>query len=169
VEDIDLSSNSSPPITLQTPESEARRAALENSAKDGLADVKGDFLYWTGKLTDSSFQLSLALIGANWAAFGGSVNKIVGNPWAKSSLGLVVGGLALSLAGAKWMSELHGSRIDYADADPARWASDCAAAARRKDAWPYTQGIERLGRFLREAKFWIPLIAGTLFLVALFR
>jgi hypothetical protein len=163
-----VSSDPSTPIALETPESETRRAALDSSARDGLKDVKEDFLYWTGKLTDSSFQLSLALIGANWAAFGGSVTKVVSNTWAKTSLGLVVFGLALSLAGAKWMSELHGSRIDYADEDPERWAGECAAAARGRDPWPYTRGIERLGRCLREAKFWIPLIAGALFLIALF-
>lgn len=80
----------------------------------------------------------------------------------------MIAGLAISLTGAKCMSELHGSRIDYADEDPERWARESVAAAHGRDPWPYTKRIERLGRFLREAKFWIPLIAGVLFLVALF-
>lgn len=72
-----MSSSSSPPVTSQAQDSEARQVAL-SGAKEGLADVRTDFFYWTGKLTDSSFQLSLALIGANWAAFG-SFAKIVNN------------------------------------------------------------------------------------------
>jgi len=48
----------------------ARQARLYASASDGLKQVRDDFLYWTGRLTDSSFQLSFALIAGNWAAFG---------------------------------------------------------------------------------------------------
>jgi len=145
----------------------AEQAALAASAKEGTASVKDDYLYWTGKLTDSSFQLSLGLIGANWAAFG-SVQKILSNPWAKSSLALVVASLGLSLAGAKWMSELHRRQVNYADEDPDRWLRECKAAQSRNDPWPYTAQIEDLGRWLREAKLWIPIIAGVLFLIALF-
>ena len=129
--------------------------------------VRDDFLYWTGKLTDSSFELSLALIGANWAAFG-SVQKILTNGWARASLGLVIGSLGLTLIGAKCMGELHRRQIDYAAADPERWERECAAALGRIGPWPFTKGIERLGRGLREAKTWLPLAAGISFLIALF-
>jgi hypothetical protein len=70
-------------------ELEARRAALYTSSADGLKAIREDYLYWTGKLTDSSFQLSLGIVAANWAAFG-SVQKILSNIWAKTSLGIVI-------------------------------------------------------------------------------
>jgi hypothetical protein len=128
--------------------------------------VREDFLYWTGRLTDSSFQLSLAIIGANWAVFG-SVEKILSNVYAKRSLGVVIASLALNLIGAKWMGDMHRRRIDYASKDRDRWERECSAALGRVDPWPFTKGIDRLGRFLRWTKTWLPLLAGALFLVAL--
>jgi hypothetical protein len=156
-----------PPGTEQAAESEGRKAALYASSSDGLKAVKEDFLYWTGKLTDSSFELSLGLIAANWAAFG-SVQKILSNIWAKSSLAIVIATLVLGLVGAKIMSELHRRRINYAGQDRSRWEKECAAALGRIDPWPFTKGIDVLGRCLREIKTWLPLLAGAFFLVALF-
>jgi hypothetical protein len=147
-------------------ESASRRATLYVDSSEGLKAVKEDFLYWTGRLTDSSFQLSLALIAANWAVFG-SVAKILNNVWAKSSLGLVIISLAFNLVGAKWMADLHRRRINYAAEDPERWERDCSAAFGRLDPWPFTKGIDRLGGCLRAIKTWLPLLAGVLFLVAL--
>jgi hypothetical protein len=146
---------------------EPRRAALYASSAEGLGAVRDDFLYWTGKLTDSSFEFSLALIGANWAAFG-SVQKLLTNGWARASLALVIASLALSLVGARLMGELHRHRVAYAGADPDRWERECAAALGRTDPWPFTKGIERLGQCLREVKTWLPLVAGALFLLGLF-
>lgn len=143
-----------------------RATAIYASSGDGLKAVRDDFHYWTAKLTDSSFELSLALIAANWAAFG-SIQQIRINAWARWSLALIIASLLLSVLGAKWMSELHSRRVRYASADPARWDKDCAAALGTVDPWPFTRGIERLGRVLRECKTWLPVIAGAMLLVAL--
>lgn len=145
-----------------------RNSALYSSSTDGLKAVREDFLYWTGKLTESSFELSLALIAANWAVFG-SVQRILNSVWAKSSLFLVILSLALNLVGARWMSELHGSRIEYAAENPTRWEKECAAAFGKVAPWPFTKTIERVGFVMRATKTWLPLIAGSLFLVALFK
>lgn len=146
---------------------QTRRSALYTSSTDALKAVRDDFLYWTGKLTDSSFELCMALIAGNWAAFG-SVQKILSSFWAKSSLGLVIATLAISLLGSKVMGELHRRRIDYAGADLQRWEAECAAALGRISPWPFTKQIERVGRCLREIRTWVPLIAGVCFFVALF-
>jgi hypothetical protein len=131
-----------------------------------LKAVREDYLYWTGKLTETSLQLAYAVLAANWAVFG-SVDKILTNFWSKLSVALVVVGLGLIVAGAKWMGELHQKRIDYAESDPSRWKAEYTEASGKRDPWPFTSVIERVGRVTREAKTWLPLLAGVLFLIAL--
>jgi hypothetical protein len=143
-----------------------RTGGLYASPREALSAVQGDYLYWTGKLTDSSFQLSLAVIAANWAVFG-SVRGILANAWARSSLFLVLLSLAAGVLGAKWMSELHRKRVEYAEQDLDRWDREHAAALARRDPWPFTRMIELLGRWTRELKTWLPLAAGIAFIVAL--
>lgn len=58
---------------------------LYQNPNDALKAVREDYLYWTGKLTDTSWQLSYAIIAANWAVFG-SVDKLLGNLWSKLSV-----------------------------------------------------------------------------------
>jgi hypothetical protein len=156
----------------------ARRPALKRprrspgsapyaSPGEGIRAVRDEFLYWSARVTETSFHLSLAVIAANWAVFG-SLQRILANPWSKLSLALVIIGLASSLAGAKWMSELHLHRFDYASSDPGRWNREARDALGRRDPWPFTPAIERLGRILRESKTWLPLLAGLAFLLALF-
>ena len=73
-------------MSTQTPgthaPSPARSATLYATPGDGLKAVRDDYLYWTGRLTDSSPQLSFAVIAANWAVFG-SVQALLNSPWAK--------------------------------------------------------------------------------------
>lgn len=48
------------------------------NSEEALKDVQDTYIDWTRKLSETSFQLSLAIIGANWAAFG-TVDKILSN------------------------------------------------------------------------------------------
>ena len=131
-----------------------------------LEAVHGDFVYWSEKLTDTSLQLSFAVIAANWAVFG-SVNRVLGNGWAKYSLFLVLLSLGISLAGSKFMSEMHRECYEYAESDLDRWKSEFDDSIGKRIAWPFTKTIERLGRVLRECKTWLPIGGGVLFLLAL--
>lgn len=140
-----------------------RSATLYATPGDGLKAVREDYLYWTGRLTDNSLQLSFGVLAANWAVFG-SVQGVLNNPWAKSSVFLVVTSLTLSLLGAKWMGELHLRRANYAAENVERWKREFAASLDRRDPWPFTAGIDRLGRGMRELRTWLPLAAGALFL-----
>jgi hypothetical protein len=124
------------------------------------------YQYWTGKLTDTSLQLSFALIAANWAAFG-SVDGILKNFWSVVSLSLVLFSLGISVAGAKRMGELHCRQAKYSEADPTRWSEEFKKTRGRTDPWPFTKEIERLGRGMREAKTWLPIAAGIAFILAL--
>lgn len=128
-----------------------------------LKDVEESYIDWTKRLSETSFQLSLAIIGANWAAFG-TVDKIMNNVWAKLSLIVVIVHLAINLIGTKWIGETLGQRLDYARADPQRWRKEYGESV---EPWPFTAKSEKPARLLRELRMWFPLIAGALFLVAL--
>lgn len=141
---------------------------LYQTPTDALKAVREDYLYWTGKLTDTSIQLSYAVIAANWAVFG-SAHQILASFWSKLSVAMVIVALGVNLAGAKCMGELHRSQISDAESDRSRWDAKFAENAGKSDPWPFTKGIESLGRVMREAKTWLPLIAGILFLIALAR
>jgi hypothetical protein len=141
------------PVTYKTP-------------ADALEAVRADFLYWSGKLTDTSFELSLALIAANWAVFG-SVTQVLENGWAKASLFFVVLSLGINLAGSKWMSEMLRHRYEYAESGPSRWAEEFKENHGKRVSWPFTDNMEFLGRLLRECKTWLPLLSGILFLIGL--
>jgi hypothetical protein len=154
-----------PPDVTPSPQS-ARGGALYANSSEGAKAVREDYLYWSGRLTDTSFQLSLAVIAANWAVFG-SVQKLLGNAWAQTSLILVILSFALSVVGAKWMSELHRKQVDYAEQDLQRWDKECEASRGQRDPWPFTWKIEHLGRCMRELKMWLTLGAGAAFVAAL--
>ena len=146
--------------------SDETQAGAYRTSEEALRAVGAEFSHWSEKLTDTSFQLSVALIAANWTVFG-SVNRVLENSWAKASLSLVVLSLGISLLGAKWMSEAHRKCYEYAEGNLEQWAAEFRESIGKRVAWPYTENIEFIGRVLRECKTWLPVGSGTLFLVAL--
>ena len=144
----------------------AQTSGAYATSAEALKAVGAEFGYWSEKLTDTSFQLSIALIAANWAAFG-SVTRVLENGWAKASLALVILGLGVSLVGAKWMSEAHRRCYENAEGNLGQWEADFMASIGQRIAWPYTDNIELAGRILRECKMWLPIGSGVLFLVGL--
>jgi hypothetical protein len=159
-----------PPGGETAPNSQAAVASTTQSLyatpSAALKEVRKDYLYWTGKLTETSLQLSYAILAANWAVFG-SVDGILKSRWAEGSVTLVVIGLAVSVVGAKRMGELHGKRIDYAETNPPRWDIEFNETAGKRDPWPFTRQIESLGKRMREAKTWLPVAAGIAFFIGL--
>jgi hypothetical protein len=158
-----------PPTTPNAPVAvKASAAALYDTPQAALKAVREDYLYWTGRVTDTSLQLSLAVIAANWAVFG-TVDAILTSFWARLSMMLIVVGLGVSLIAASLMGTFHGRRIDYAESDGDRWNAEFEATAGRRDPWPFTHTIEMLGSWQRLMKTWLPIAAGLAFLIALFR
>ncbi|MEK7996138.1 MAG: hypothetical protein AAB403_20255 [Planctomycetota bacterium] len=122
---------------------------------------------WTRRLTETSLQLSYAVLAANWAVFG-SVDNIVQNAFARWSVALVVITLASNVAVAGWLGRTHKALIDSAQAKPAEWAERFRETAKAKNAFPFTEEIEKTAGALRVAKVWLPLAAGAAFIAALF-
>src|SRR5437867_415783 len=150
----------SPPSSAP-PAGDLRELLTYESPGAALRAVRDDFQYWSGRITDHSFQLALAVIAANWAVFG-SVEGILKSLWARWSILSVLLCLAINLVGARWMSELHRARFAYAESDQERWRKDLELTKGKVDPWPFTHGIENLGAFMRESKTWLPIIGGVL-------
>lgn len=118
------------PIAVKTTTS-----ALYATPADALKAVRDDYLYWTGRVTDTSLQLSFGVIAANWAAFG-STDSILSNFWAKSSLTAALTSLAVSLVVAAVTGTLHSQRVDYAESNLERWGAQYEATKNKRDPWP---------------------------------
>jgi hypothetical protein len=138
----------------------------ENPAA-ALKAVHERYYYWSSKLTDSSYTLSLAVIGANWAVFG-SVDNVLHNLMSQLSLTMVIAALGINLFGIKQLSEAHDEQVGYGETHRVDWSKKFYDTMAKDDPWPYTQKIVRLAKFLRWCRTWLPLVGGLFFLLALF-
>jgi len=140
---------------------------LYSDPQDALKSLKDDFSYWTGKLTDSSFAFSLAVIGANWAVFG-SVYKVLGNKWAIASVAAVILSLLISLIASWVLGELLLRQIAHAEGNPTTWEKEFNENIGKSTPWPLTPRIDWLAWSLRVARMLLPIMGGAAFLIALF-
>jgi hypothetical protein len=136
---------------------------LYGDPADALKAVITDFHYWTGRLTETSAQMSYAVIAANWIVFG-SINVILSNICAKLSLLCVLLSLATSVIGTWILCEGHKSQANYGDCDPVRWESEFQKLANTKSEWPFTGLIVCTASWTRHLKALFAL-AGGVFLV----
>lgn len=137
---------------------------LHESAGDALKDVCVSYNEWSKGLTDSSLQMCLGLVAANWLVFG-SVKGILHNKSAMTSLLLVLVALVSNLLGSYLMSEWFRMRAEYAEKDSARWKSEFDRYSGIRHPWPYTQSIERVTKFLRFLKVTLPLASGAYLII----
>ncbi len=151
--------NASPQAQPPTGLYETPRAALQS--------IREDYSYWTGKLTESSFALSLAVIGANWAVFG-SVDKIRNNIWAELSIAAVILSLGIGLIGHWLLGGQLRKRILYAEQNGARWQNEFDENLGKSTPWPSTERIDHSAALFRFLKTFLPVLGGALFLIALF-
>lgn len=144
-----------------------KKSFLYENEGDGLTKVHERYHYWTEKLTNSSFELSLSVIAANWAIFG-SVQGILTDSWAKYSMAVVLIGLILNLIGTKLMSEWLCKQVNWAEANPESWSNQYKKSLGTSDPWPFTKEIDTLGWYLRQVKTWLPIISVVLLIIGLF-
>jgi len=141
-------------------------STLYESPQDKAKSLHDDYLYWTGRLTESSFALSLAVIGANWAVFG-SVDRVLSNPWSEASIAAVIVSLVINLFGSWKLGGKLRKRIEYAESDPGRWQKEFNEAAGKIAPWPSTANIDRWAKTLRFVRTFLPAIGGACFIFAL--
>jgi len=145
---------------------EGSKGGIYASPTEATSELREYFKGWTTQLTQRSFEMSMAVIAANWAVFGG-LNALLANGWAKASLVTVVVGLLATLVATWGMGELLRHRITYAEKDPERWSRECDETRGTADPWPFTKDIDLLGTTLRIVKTFVPIVAGILFFLAL--
>lgn len=156
-----MSANPGPPS--QTPTEDG---PLYDSPVAALREVRESYTYWSSQLTSSSFQLCIALIAANWAAFG-SAAALRGNSWASASLIVVLVCLGLSLLGTARMANVLYESVGSAEKDRDSWAREFIATAKKDDPWPYSREAITLAQNLRWVKTWMPVAGGILLVIAL--
>jgi hypothetical protein len=181
---VEVTDSKNPPLSLSVegtvqwrPPSEAASAkpAVPSDAGtifpepiDATKAVNDDFIYWSGRLTEYSVQLSYAVIAGCWAVFK-TKDQILGNHFVKLSLACAIGGIAINLIGAHALSEEHRAKVAYAEADLSRWRNEWQEETGHRSAWPFGKRIVITAAVLRQIKFILPLMGGALFLLALFR
>jgi hypothetical protein len=139
---------------------------LYKSPGEAVKKVTTEFEHWSGRLTESSLQMCYAVIAANWMVFGGSVNGILNNVFAKLSLLMVILALAANIVGAWILSESLRKMVEHGEGDKVRWQreyDEYLAAAR--SPWPFTDSMETAGKWMRFIKGVLPLAAGALLIV----
>jgi hypothetical protein len=139
---------------------------LYASPQEALKSISDGYSYWTSKLTESSFALSLAVIGANWAVFG-SVDKVLNNICAELSIVAVILSLVISLIGHWYLGGQLRKRIAYAEENTARWTNEFTENVGKSTAWPSTERIDCWAACFRFFKTFLPVIGGVFFFIAL--
>lgn len=136
------------------------------NAPAALTELRDYYKGWTAQLTQRSFELSMAVIVANWSVSGG-LNNLLLNPWAKASVAVVVIGLAATLLATWKMGELLRAQVKHAATSAAAWEQEWQQFSGRANPWPFTDTINKLGSFQRLVKAFVPILGGVLFLCAL--
>ena len=158
-----------PPASVAvTPTAAAAPVGYQSSA-EGYKKVTDAYEYWTGKLTDTSMQLSYGVIAANWTVFG-SANQVLHNRYSKWSLALVLFSLGVNLFGSWLLGELNHARAVGAEKRSSEWNVEWERYKNQTNPlWPFTRSIKAIALIMRQIKVWFPLIGGGLFLIALLR
>jgi len=146
------------------PEPKKSDSGLYSSPAEAAKKLGLEYEYWSGKLTETSLQMCYAVIGANWVVFG-SMNGILGNIWAKTSLLMVIFAVASNVIGAWLLSAKIRSRVVYSEADKKRWSEEFEKLVGTTSPWPFTESIDAVGRWMRVIKAISTLVAGALLII----
>jgi hypothetical protein len=130
--------------------------------------IQERYVYWTGKLNDVSLQLSFAVIAANWAVFK-TTDGAIQNRWSKTSIAIAIVGIGANLLATWWIGNKLGDQVTYAESDLIRWESEYLSNTGRETAWPFTQKIVAVAKFVRFIRISIPIAAGCVLLIGLLR
>ena len=136
---------------------------IYQSAADGQRVLQSRYEYWTAKINDHSFNVSVSLIAANGAVYSPRVSTSVS---ATSSIALARLTLLLSLGGALRMSLRHYSACYGSVNEQGEWARRWKDAETNKASpWPFTHDIISLGVCMAWSKVVMPCASTIFFLI----
>jgi hypothetical protein len=133
-------------------------------AKQGQESLRIYYDEWSSAVGNLGVHVTYAIIAAIWAVYSGT-DEILANPYALISIGICVFFLALNLLLSEIMTEWLRVRWQKAEDNKKWWIEEYKR--RNETQWPYTKGIEQLGRWLRYMKTVAPVAAGASFIVSL--
>ncbi len=154
-------------MTQEHPDRAPIDERVYKSPAEGLRALQADYLRWTSRITDISFQCCLALIAANWALHSGK-GELLKNAWATWSVSLALGAVLLSLLGAFVLATGTYNAFYEASKDPGNWRSRWDPSERIPSEWPYTSGLIKTALFFTHLKVWVPIISGACFVFGAF-
>lgn len=147
--------------------SKARATGKETeiTPQEGKEELRRYADEWSTAVGSLGIQATYAIIAANWAVHS-NAGKVLGNMYAAISMGLCIGFLLIALLLTETMTELLRNRWQRAEDSPEWWSREWKEKATSR--WPFTDGIERLARWLRYFKVCSPIVAGLFFILSLF-
>lgn len=137
-----------------------------NTASEGTKAVIADYLYWTGRVSEWSVQLSYSVLAANWAVFT-TLNGIMSNVWSYLSVAVAVLNLFLMVIFAATLALLHLRQAKKAEHNLEIWEEEFRRATGKRDPWPFTTQIEFWGNVFLGVRAITPVLAAVLFFIAL--
>lgn len=93
---------------------------------------------------------------------GASINGILASPWAKFSMLMVILALGTNIVGAWLLSGALRKRVEYGEANHARWVEEFRTCVGAGSPWPFTRWIDSIGIWMRIVKASFTLLAGAL-------
>ena len=146
------------------PTNDSRFPQPENGS-DKLVDYK---VKWCSILRSRSSEACYAVIAGVWAVHGGSSEALC-NTWALLALSVAFIHLGLTLAVAIALIEMLQRRFRFSQDNSCDWKGQWSKSAEAGSVWPYTQAIQRTGRWFHWAKLILPLLAAAFLIISLWR
>lgn len=124
---------------------------------DGMRKLADCYDYWTEKVGNLSFQISIALIGANWAVFS---NNVSDNILSIISIFLALGVLVASMVYAGKLANLHHQAFYSAQRDRRKWKDAWERSESFDSQWPFNETIVQAGRTFQNLRIWLSISSG---------
>lgn len=128
-----------------------------------LVNYKND---WSLDLSSKSIQASYAIIGAAWAVYGGTNGGFFNNDLALLAVSLAIAHIGFSLIVQLSMIEMLTNRYWSAQRDAVSWKREWEQSGEPHSVWPFTSGIQILGRSYHWLKVIFPVTAAILLIIS---
>ena len=145
--------------------------SLDNTTKEeevGKQKLEDSFNIWSAGLSRHSVQAIYAIIAANWATHVKPTNPILSDKLAVWSMAFCIAFIMVNIFITGKLTKLHKDQWQEAEDNTESWKRDFRNRNDKNSEWPFTKEIECYGIALHYLRIFVPLIAGSLFLISLF-
>lgn len=138
---------------------------VDDHAIKCIEKIDDAYNYWSGKISELSVVLSLALIAANWAVQGTGGMSTHLLPRLSVLFALLT--ILFSLVLAERMAVFHDKQHEVYESDKVKWreAAENSLNSNNVNPWPFTRKIELLGFWGIKVKTYLPILSGIFFVI----